>query len=217
MRRTSSACSPPGAAPARRRLVAAVSSTTSVVLLGWLSACTSAEERPDTPTPQAGTGTPAVEVAAPVTRVVGRLSDQDRLAVRRQVESLLADYVTGAFLDPETRGDERFPGFTDGAARLAREQGAVLTRTALDTDGTATVEAVRALAPVNVVAAGGRAVGATARLDLRLAVTPPPASETPGTPDADPVERVRIRGRVLLTPVGQGWQVFGFDVTRTGG
>ena len=207
-----------------------------VLVLAGLSACTSAVTVPDTPTPEMGERTSSLQVSAPVTRVAGRLSDRDRLAVRTEVEALVAGYVTAAFLDPGTAPEEMFPGFTDAATRLARAQDAVLSRADLDPapdagsgaaaddgaapddgaasddGGTATVEVVSVEAPVTVLAPRGRPAGATARLDLRLAVTPPPSDDG----EAAATEDVRLRGRLLLTPVGQGWQVFGFDLIRTG-
>ncbi len=140
----------------------------------------------------------------------------------------MADYVSAAFLDPDTAPQERFPGFTPGATRLARATGAVLSRADLDPDtatgGAPTIEVVSVEAPVNVLAPGGRPAGATARLELVLALTPPPrgAADESATPEetgtleeAGEPEVVRLRGRLLLTPVGEDWQIFGFDVTRT--
>lgn len=195
-------------------------------MLAVLSACTSEATVPDTPTPAMEEQTAPLRVSAPVTRVAGRLSEKDRLAVRNEVEALVADYVTAAFLDPATPPDQLFPGFTDGATRLARARGAVLSRAdlvadpapATDTDaaGAATVEVVSVEAPVNVLAPEGRPAGATARLDLTLTVTPPPDDGTAADSGAGTSQDVRLRGRLLLTPGGQGWKIFGFDVTRTG-
>ncbi len=196
------------------------------LVLAVLSACTSEATVPDTPTPAMEEQTTPLRVSAPVTRVAGRLSEEDRLAVRREVEALLADYVTAAFLDPDTPPDQLFTGFTAGATRLARAQGAVLSRAdlvvdparATDTDaaGAATVEVVSVEAPVNVLAPKGRPAGATARLDLILTVTPQPNDDTAADSGALSTEDVRLRGRLLLTPVGEGWKIFGFDVIRTG-
>ena len=185
---------------------------------------------PDTPTPALAEQTAPLQVSAPVTRVAGRLSDRDRLAVRREVEALVAGYVTAAFLDPGTAPDELFPGFTDGATRLARAQGAVLSRADLDADARATRRRCERRDRRGGQRRGARerprADGATGR------------RHGPARPDADgdPTARrrrrrrraatgagrrgrredVRLRGRLLLTPVGQGWQIFGFDVIRTG-
>lgn len=227
-RRPAETAAPRGAAPLAGS-VAAVA-----LVLAGLSGCTSEAAPPDTPTPETGEQTAPLRVSAPVTRVAGRLSDRDRLAVRRQVEALVADYVSAAFLDPGVAPDELFPGFTDGATRLARARGAVLSRADLDADpdpaagpddasdegAVATIEVVRAEAPVNVLAPRGRPAGATARLDLTLEVTPPPGDdeEADARDDTEPEPQsqdVRLRGRLLLTPVGQGWRIFGFDVTRT--
>ena len=206
---------------------------TSLAALAVLAGCTAPDAPPDTETPTPGTGEAEVrvDVSAPVTRVSGRLPDRDRLALRRQVEALLVDYLGVAFLDtdPDATGAELFPGFTEGAARMAARKGAVLTRAGLG-DGPVTVEVVSAEAPLNVLAPRGRPAGATARLDVELAVTPAdePADEPADDPSDDPSdesaesgaepagpERVRLLGRFLLTPAGQGWRIFGFDAVRT--
>ncbi|QIK67125.1 hypothetical protein G7072_12920 [Nocardioides sp. HDW12B] len=193
-------------------------------MAGALAGCTSPAESADTPTPQSGEAAEvaAPEVSAPVTRVAGRLPDRDRLALRRQVEELVSRYVLAAFVDPATAPADRFPGFTEGATRLARTQGAVLSRADLEEAGEpVVVQVVRVEAPVNVLAPRGRPAGATARLDLTLEVASPEddtasasASGSPTASTSGP-ERVRLQGRLLLTPVGQSWRVFGFDVRRT--
>jgi hypothetical protein len=60
------------------------------------------------------------------------------------------------------------------------------------------VEALRA--SFSVVAPRGRAVGATARIHLEV--------QRGGRP-------LRIDGRLLLTPTKRGWQIFGYDLTRS--
>lgn len=232
MRRTTTAGWSRRSTPLRtatHRTAGATGAASTVLLLvvaGALAGCTSHAESTETPTPaREVTAVPTVEVSAPVTRVSGRLPDRDRLALRRQVEELVADYVTAAFVDPTTAPSDRFPGFTDGAARLARTQGAVLSRADLADEGEpVAVQVVRAEAPVAVLAPRGRPAGATARLDLTLEVVPAQdatASESPteseaASESAPTPETVRLQGRLLLTPVGQGWRVFGFDVRRTG-
>lgn len=63
----------------------------------------------------------------------------------------------------------------------------------------------RARAYVATVAPRGHALGATARISVDLAVT------------ADGTTRpVTLTGRLLLTPVGSQWRVFGYDLALGG-
>lgn len=184
------------------------SAVLAAVLLGVpsvaaVAGCTSAADTPDTPTPAEAEAPPALAVTAPVTRVAGRLGDRDRLALRRQVEELLGRWVTAAYLEPGTPRAGRLPGFTEGAARLVRDRGDLLSGLGRDLDG-ATVRGAAVEAPVSVLAPRGEPAGATARLDLVLDLGPETAQD------------VHVTGRLLLTPVGQGWRVFGFDVKEAG-
>lgn len=228
MRRTTTAGSSRRSAPHRDPAPVLVG-TLVLAVLAALAGCTSTPSgSPDVPTPQSGVAVAvaAPQVSAPVTRVAGRLPDRRRLALRRDVEALVADYVTAAFLDPTASASDALPGFSAGAARLARSQGAVLSRADLERSGDATVRLLRAEAPVSVLAPRGRPAGATARLDLVLLVTRESAATSAASPAALPPatavpaattdgERVRLQGRLLLTPVGDGWRVFGFDVRRS--
>jgi hypothetical protein len=56
-----------------------------------------------------------------------------------------------------------------------------------------------------VVAAHGRAVGATAKVSLDLRVT-----------EAGRTRPVRVQGRLLLTPTDHGWRIFGYHVASAG-
>lgn len=156
----------------------------------------------DVPTPAETEAPTELRISAPVTRVAGRLSDADRLALRRDVEDLLRQYVQEAFLDPEASPRTAYGVFTDGAARLARRRGALLWQADLEAEE---VRVRRVRAAVNAYAPAGRAVGATVRLDLVLEAVP----------TDDDVERVRLTGRLLVTPVGDAWRVFGFDLRRS--
>ena len=128
---------------------------------------------------------PAREVAADVAEVVDRWLD--------------AAYVTGDY--PRSKFGEAFPGFTRGAAALARRQRGVMSNEAVG-DQVEGVTATRRVVRVDILAPKGKAAGATARVNLVIELT-------------GDVERTdQIRGRVVLTPVNRGWQVFGFDIQR---
>jgi hypothetical protein len=184
-----------------RRAPRRVGAAIGALLVLLTAACTSDPEPPDTPTPAEETSAP-LAVSTPVTRVAGRLSDEDRLALRRQVEDLLKRYAEKGLLDPAATAAAAFPGFTRGAAELARPQRTVLWRLA---GREAEVEPRRLEGAVQAYAPGGVAQGATLRLDVALDVT-----------RGERTRRVRLTGRMLLTPVGDTWRVFGFDVRRSG-
>ena len=177
-----------------------ISLVVSLLLVLTAGACTS-DPGTDTPTPSEADRERVTEVSTPVTRVAGRLSDADRLALRRDVEGVLRRYVDSAFLDPDATPRTAFPGFTEGGERLARTQAATLSRG--DLRG-ADVRARRLGGTVDAFAPAGQARGATLHLDLVLDAT-----------RGDRTRRVRLTGRMLLTPVGDAWRVFGFDVRRS--
>jgi hypothetical protein len=167
--------------------------------------CTADPDDPgdgDTPAPtQSAVAMRPLPVSTPVTRVAGRLSDADRLALRREVESLLRRYAGKSLLDTGARARTALPGFTAGAERQARAQRAVLWGVA---GRQGEVRPRRLEGTVSAFAPNGKAQGATLYLDLALDVT-----------RGDRTRRVRMTGRMLLTPAGDSWRVFGFDVRRS--
>jgi hypothetical protein len=181
-----------------RRSTRAAGVLLACALTASVSSCTSDDEPAATPPDGGVSEPPALVVSAPVTRVAGRLSDGDRLSLRREVETLLQRYVEAAYVDPDATPRSAFPGFTYGAVRLARIQGALLSRVGLEVDD---VEVRRVTAAVSAFAPGGRAQGATARVEIVLDTT-----------SDDEEGRARVEGRLLLTPAGGSWRVFGFDV-----
>jgi hypothetical protein len=141
----------------------------------------------------------SVTVQTRITRIAGRLPPERRRRLEAQVARLVDDYVTASFV-AGAGGDDAFPGFTPGARRRAMQDLAVLTGRDLVADE---VRAERAAAYLAVFAHRYRAQGATARLELDLAV-----------PTEDGTATVRVRGRLLLTPTSQGWRIFGYDLTQ---
>ena len=67
--------------------------------------------------------------------------------------------------------------------------------------GGAVVRPRGAIAYVSVVAPEGRAVGATARVSVDLAVA-----------DSERTRRLTVSGRLLLTPRPDRWRIFGYDL-----
>ena len=159
-----------------------------------LSACFGDDAEPG-PSP-----TPAAEqltVRTRVTRVAGRLGREERRRLEARAGELVEEYVAAAFLG---RGRDPFPGFTAGARRRAEQDRRVLTIDGDSGDGTSVQ---RASAYLAVLAHRRRAAGATARLQLDLAV-----------PSGAGTDTVRVSGRLLLTPTRDGWRIFGYHLTR---
>lgn len=121
-------------------------------------------------------------------------------AVGRVVDGWIdAAYVGGTYPRRDFRA--AFPGFTPGARRLARADGSLMSNQAIGgrIDG---VRPVRRVVAVDLLAAHGHAVGATARVQLGFRTT--------GALE----RRFVVRTRLALSRT-DGWQVFGF-VASTG-
>jgi hypothetical protein len=172
---------------------------------GTLVACSGTPGPPPAAAPQPSTeATPALRVPTRVTRVAGELAPRRRRTVAVRTARVVSAFAEAAFLGdyPRRDFDNAFPGFTSGARALAAKDRAVLTgrRFARADD----VAVTRSAAYVAVAAPTGRPVGATVRLSLDLDVV----SDEVTTP-------VQVRGRLLLTPSGQGWRIFGYDLSRS--
>ncbi len=186
-----------------------------------LTACTADRDGEARPAPAASSeastsDVPALDLRVEVTRVSGRLHAARRATVAAGVRRVLGAYVRAAYLDPDgpvvganatlsrrddgAAGGGAFVGFTPDAARQATHDRSMLTSAGFgDVDE---VEPLQATAFVSVLAPKGRLVGATARTTLRFAVT-----------GADGTTRQRqVQGRVLLTPHGAGWRIFGYEL-----
>ena len=149
---------------------------------------------------------PPREVSTKVSleRVPGRLPAEVRKRVQRQVGDVVdrwfdAAYVGGRY--PRNDFHDAFPGFTVSARRQAHHDKALMTNQPLAQriDG---VRATQRLVWIDVLPAGGRAAGATARFRLEFTTT------------GDARKSVAVRGRLLLTPGPDGWKVFGYDVAK---
>ncbi len=144
-----------------------------------------------------------------VASVAGRLGARDRRALVLRVGRTLSAYVGAAFLTGDyPRSD--FTGsfstsFTRGAARRARADLALLTNRPLGPT-TQAVRAVRRTARLSVLAPGRTPVGVTAAVSLVLLVDR----------GERVAQRLRLRGRLLLTPGPAGtWWIFGYDLARS--
>lgn len=197
--------------PSGRRLLGPV--LTAALVVGALAGCSDEpDDRPTaTPTSASASASTAPEVPAePVVRttvrtgqVAGQLTKKRRSRLVREVASVTdrwfdAAYVAGDY--PRTHFKKAFPGFTTGATRTARGDRDLMTNADLGKriDG---VTVKRRMVTVDLLAVGGRARAATARVHL--------AFTTGGAK-----RRVRVTGRLFLTQHNGRWRIFGYDVAK---
>jgi len=186
--------------PRLRRVVLVVVLALGLVVL---DGCTDdAGDRPSASAGDDASEEATAHVVTRVTRVVGRLPDARRQAVRLRTQEIVEGYLRRAMAqDQQSWAD--LPGFTEGAQDLARRHRDVLTVAGVP--GLEDVQPGRSAAYVAVLAPRGRVAGATANVDLVLRVT------------AEGVTQPwRVGGRLLLTNTPGGLKVFGFDLHRSG-
>lgn len=191
-----------------RRAVAAVATLAALSVAG----CGGGEE----PTPDADPtpSTTLVEPSAaptlgvePVTTsgsIVGRLPRKDRSRVERAVSARAVRFLDAAYLAgtyPRADFRDAYPGFTGGAAKVARADRALLTNQPIGQRIT-TVTPTRIGVKVDLLAVDQRAVAATAHLAL--------AFRTEGKFS----RQVRVQGRLLLTKRDGRWKIFGYDLSK---
>lgn len=152
------------------------------------------------------TDAPTLEVE-PVTKsgsIVGRLPRKDRARVEQAISDRAVRFLNAAYLAGDyPRADFRdaYPGFTGGAAKLARKDRALLTNQPIG-------ERIDAVTPtaikvkVDLLAVSTRAVASTAHVEL--------AFRTAGKVQ----KRVRVQGRLLLTKKDGRWKIFGYDLSK---
>jgi hypothetical protein len=177
--------------------------------------CRDADDRTAAPAPSTSeSSSPAakpVRTRTTLGTVTGRLARKDRLRVVAAAGDAVDSWFDAAYVGkPRPRVGNAFAGFTVGNAFAGFTPGlraeahadrALLTNQALARQ-VDTVTATRRQVRVDVLAVRGRAAGVTARFVLDLTTT-------------GKVERtIAVRGRLLLTPTGHGWKVFGYDVSR---
>jgi hypothetical protein len=136
---------------------------------------------------------PRLVLRSRVTRVAGHLSDVRRERVARRARATVEAYVDGAFAAGE---DGPFARFQAGLRRAARADERVLAGPAVPAAVT------QATAWLSVAAPEGRPAGVTARLRVDHGER--------GGAVAD------LTGRLLLTRADGDWQVFGYDLVRSG-
>ncbi|WP_166140537.1 hypothetical protein [Nocardioides ochotonae] len=189
-----------------RRLAAAAVSAALVLGLG---ACSGDDDEPDErdSSPSAAGDAP-VPTRVSIGRVAGELDARRRAEVKASVAEVVDGWIDAAYVGGEwPRGDfadysDALRDFTPDTKRRAARDRRLLTNVAIG-DRVESVQATRRVLQIDVLAPGGRPVGATARVLVRFRT------------DGD-VRRVDlVRGRLMLTPTKKGWKVFGYDVSRS--
>lgn len=193
----------------RRRVAGLV--TTLFVLVAASTSCSGGDDKTEAPAAspspsESSSQAPPREVTTQVSleRVPGHLPGEVRQRVRRQIGDLVDRWFDRAYIGgryPRNDFQDAFPGFTVSARAQAHHDKALMTNQPLAKriDG---VRATQRLVWIDVLPAGGRAAGATARFRLEYTTT------------GDVKKSVAVRGRLFLTPGPDGWKVFGYDVAK---
>ena len=177
----------------------------AALILGLtLAGCSSEDPADDTSRTSANTSgsETSLQVRSTVARVQGRLSEPQRAQLADDVGEVIAGYLAASYLhERDAEGYKgSFPGFTRGAWALAMKDVAIVSDAAFE--GADEITSRGAAAFLSVVAPEGRAVGATARVFLDLRVS------------QDGRHRAAaVRGKLLLTPNGDSWNIFGYDLS----
>ncbi len=178
--------------------------TCTAILLGGVLAGCSSVNAPGGADSLAGSGQEGavrpLRMPTIVTRVLGDLTDAERRQVATEAKQVITGYVEAAYLHQRPSDGYRgsFPGFTKGARALALDDTGIVSDRSF---GGAVVSPRGGTAYLSVVAPEGRAVGATARVSVDLAVD-----------DSERTRRVTVSGRLLLTPRSDRWRIFGYDL-----
>jgi hypothetical protein len=179
------------------RRAALIAAATAVLPLA--TACTD-----DPPAPEPDRESVALELS--LGPGASGLSPTERDRLQTAVGDTLSAYVVGAFLGDYPRDDfvVALDSFTSGAARMAAEDLDVVTG---DGFGAADdVVATRLDARLSTFAPDDTAAGVTAAVHFEFDVVASDGS----------IERERLVGRLMLTPEGDEWKIFGYDVDPEG-
>ena len=182
----------------------------AALVAGALTGCSDGpEQRPAARPTSASVATPAA-VAEPTMRtkvrggqVTGRLPMKKRKRLVKEIAAVADTWFDEAYLVgdyPRNNFETAFRAFTAGATRTARGDRDLMT----NADVGKRIEGVKVKrrdVTVDLLAVGGRARAATARVHLSFT--------------ASGLERrVRVTGRLFLTQKNGRWRVFGYDVAK---
>lgn len=188
---------------------AATAALGMVLAVATLSGCSGSEEASaPRPEPSIQTSPSAPPSTTPPTRakvgqVVGRLPRKKRRALVDAVTPVVDGWFDQAYVGGTwpRHVSGAFEGFTRDAARSARRDRRLTTNADLSSRIDA-VRTTRRSVRYDVLAAGGRPVGVTARVVLRFRTT--------GRVE----RRVTVSGRLALTRKDGDWKVFAYDLRK---
>lgn len=197
------------AAP-RSRMLRSLAVLGAVLVTGvaFAGGCTGDDSPPDEPGSAGSSGAasadPPVTTRVSVGRVAGRLDKESRQELKSEVTEVVDSFLDSAYLGdfPRSSFEEAYAAFT-GDARRDAERDADLLSNAEISDQIDLATATKRHLSLDVLAVQGRARGVTARFTLDF--------ETTG--DLERAERVK--GSVFIVPQGEGWKIFGYDITRS--
>lgn len=150
------------------------------------------------------TSTAPAVTATSIGELAGRLPQARRDQLVGEVQQVVDGWIDAAYLSgdyPRTDFAGSWPGFTARAQAKAERDADLMSNRDIGAsiDG---VEPEKRQVTLDVLSIDKQAVGVTARVVLRFATT------------GDTVQDVRVAGRLYLTKGKQGWQVFGYDVSK---
>jgi hypothetical protein len=197
--------------PPKRRRYQAFSLTALALLVAVSATGCSGDDEPAPSTEPSGSladpsDAPTLEIE-PVLEsgaIVGRLPRKDRGRVEGVVSRTAVGFLEAAYLAgdyPRSDFSGTFPGFTTGAATVARRDRNLLTNQRIGEriDGvTPTLLRVK----VDLLAVHKRAVAATAHVKLRFRTS------------GDVTKRVSVQGELRLTKRDGDWKIFAYDLTK---
>jgi hypothetical protein len=170
------------------------------------TSCSGDDETPEPPESQStATGSALdIETVANVGRIAGRLPKKEQRRLTDRVTETAqrwfnAAYIAGEY--PRKNFSNAFPGFTRPARAEASRDRDLMSNAGVG-DRITDVTATRSRIWVDVLAPRKRAVGVTARFELRFRT------------EGDYARNVVVRGRLFMTHREAGWRIFGYDVSK---
>ena len=203
---TTSPTRPSGRRSSATRSVAVIASL-ALLVSGFLSACSSdSKESADKPTPSEpeSSAPPAMVTQATLGAIAGKLPVEQRQVVQDDVTAVVEEYTDWAFLAgdyPRTDWDFPVPNATTRISRRLRQDVMLATNADIGADISAVTPVSRSVT-VDVLAPKGEPAGATARFTVVF--------DTTGAGDA----QVTARGRLVLVPEADGWQIVGYYLAK---
>lgn len=179
----------------------------SVAIAFTAVACSDSDSDPGDPAAVASSATPTeapVETQVSFGEVTGHLPAAARDELASEVTAIVDGWTQAAYLGgeyPRRDFSDAWPGFTAGAREDAHGDRALTSNEDIG-DRIDGVDPHKSVVKIDVLAVRQRPVGVTARVYLGFATT------------GDVESQVRVKARLFLTRTDEGWQVFGYDVTK---